>query len=792
MYDLLNKRDLKVFVTPLITLSLLCSPSLMFAADYPVVQMTKRNADNYAIDGNNGAENAQDVYLYSEDADNVNQQWYEVDRGDGYYSYQKVDTDYCLDGDNSGENAQNVYLWSCQESNYNQQWLKVDMGNGYYRMEKRNASGYSIDGNNGGENAQSIYLWESSDTNENQQWYFNYISGNDVTAAPVIASVFDDGTSHSSYPPTNVIDGDTSFASRWAASGSPVNLTIQLEEISAVSEVGIAWGRGDSRSYNFEIYARADTSGSWTRVFNDASSGSSADIEFFDITDIDAQQIRIKTSENSAGTDWTDITEVSFDEQTDNSEAHTYVGGGGYIAGALSVSCDTPSGFTVVNSISDMIGAMQSSNVSVALAPGSYAIDESNVTLFSTQTLPSDKTASTLFPVNGSNSNYDFRCANIEYDTDLWAQFGSNEVIQLRTVGNENTISHLTIEDIGDTAPTGGALGVMMDGRDNIIEGLVYTSRGSQPYGLGDAYGKGSGSVLSHDKHSAVLIRGLSNTLKQSTIYNYSYGHSVFMQGSEDTLIDGIYVQGELRSTADMLEANNPLYTAADERAAGVDFVTVWGYELPTGYWMSLQEAGIRAYNGGNTVIDGVNYDRGASDVTVLNSVIRHTRTGVTLVHATGTKYVENTTSLGCEQGFSIGSGDIVDSYADANVGPVLTFAYSSDSGTTADITVLETDGSKNGWGAVAYIAGKNHNITLRSDEDTINSDLQVVVSGDKHSIRHLEDSLQNQDQLTLTNSEINNLTHFPMLINTLAEGNSGESNGTISGYTSENSITQN
>lgn len=479
--------------------------------------------------------------------------------------------------------------------------------------------------------------------------------------------------------------------------------------------------------------------------------------------------------------------------RADVRSAQTYVGGGGTIAGAVEVSCETPSGFTLVNSLDQMIAAMNQSNVKVALAPGNYVLDESDVDLFTNQTLPGDQAASTLLPVNGSNSQYDFRCANISFDTDLWRQFGGNEVIQLRTVGNFNTISHLTIEDIGETSPSGGALGVMMDGRDNIIEGLVITSRGSQPYGLGDAYGKGGGPVLSHQKHSSVLIRGLRNTFKNSTVFNYSYGHSVFMQGSEDTLIDGIYVQGELRSTADMLAANNPRFTTADERAASVGFITEWGYKLPSGYWMSLQEAGIRAYNGGRTIIDGVEYEsRAAHDVTVLNSVTRHTRTGVTLVHATGTKYVENTTVVGCEQGYSIGSGDIVDSYADADIGPVITFAYSSDSGTNADITVLPTDGSKNGWGALAFIGGKNHNITLRSDENSVKTNLDVVVSGDKHSLRHLEDSLQNQDQLTLSGSVINNLTNYPMLINDLASGNSGQSNGQISGNAGGNNIKQN
>jgi len=264
------------------------------------------------------------------------------------------------------------------------------------------------------------------------------------------------------------------------------------------------------------------------------------------------------------------------------------------------------------------------------------------------------------------------------------------------------------------------------------------------------------------------------------------------MKGSDDTLIDGVYVQGELRSTDDMRDADDPRFALADARAESVNFVTEWGYQLPRGYWMSLQEAGIRAYNGGRTVIDGEEYERGANDVTVLNSVVRNTRTGVTLVHATGEKYVENTTVLGVEQGFSIGSGDIVDSYGDANVGPVLSFAYSSSRGTTADITILPTDGARNGWGALAFIGGSDHNITLRSSAGSVNQNLPIVVSGDKHSICHLNGALANQDNLTVRNTEINNLTNFPLVLNNLAEGTEGQSNGPVSGNTSENSVRQN
>jgi len=144
-------------------------------AERPVVHMTKRNASDYALDGNWGGEDGQDVYLWSADTSNVNQKWYEVYRGNGFYSYQKYDTEYCLDGNNGGENEQNVYLWNCDASNYNQHWERIEVSDGIYRLEKRNAPDYSIDGDNSGANGQNVYLYESDDSNKNQQWIFDYL-----------------------------------------------------------------------------------------------------------------------------------------------------------------------------------------------------------------------------------------------------------------------------------------------------------------------------------------------------------------------------------------------------------------------------------------------------------------------------------------------------------------------------------------------------------------------------------------------------------------------------------------
>lgn len=748
-----------------------------YSQDYPVIQMLKRNATSFAIDGNHGGDDGQDVYLWTENENSVNQQWYEIDRGNGYYSFQKVGTNYCLDGGNNGGDGQNVYLWSCVANNQNQHWLKVNVSGDYYRLEKRNAPGYSLDGNRGGVNGQSVYLWSSNNSNQNQHWLFNYVG----EAGGVDCNVSWSGS-------------DISI------SNETVNQTLEAVDISCADDVTIEMniqGSGSMENADYiNISYRVDGGApqalfSETNAFGQTTatasgiSGNTLEIIVDGFTSYADEvytisNVRVFNGENGGTT-------VEGNSPYRNNT--TFVGGGGYVSGALQHSCDTPSGYTIVNSLSAMRNAMSQSNVKVALAPGLYAIDDADTNIFTTMTLPGDEDGRILFPVTGSNSEYDFRCAKVEFNTNLWEVFGRANVIQLWTVGNNNKVYNLTIEDIGNTDPQGGALNIMMDGRDNLLDGAVITARGSEPYGLGDAYGKGGGSVLWHRKHSVALIRGLRSTVKQSTFYNYAYGHTVFMQASDDTLIDGIYVQGELRSTADMLASNNARFADSDARAAGVDYITEWGYKLPTGYWMSLQEEGIRAYNGGITVVDGVESTGAADTVTVLNSVVRHHRGGVTLVHANGDKYVENTTVIGNEGGFSIGSGDIVNCYADASVGAVLGFAYSSDSGTHADITVLSTDGSKNGSGVLAYIGGRNHNITLRSDGSALDPNLEIRVSGDKEDIRMLNGNLDYQNNLDATNIEFDNFTNYPVVLGSGASDVSGESDGPVSGNTGENSI---
>lgn len=133
-----------------------------------IVVLQKQNT-SFSIDGNRGAIEGQEVYLWDTDTNNVNQQWLETNLGSGYYSLSKVDTHLCLDGGAGGSRRQPITLEACNSGDYDQQWKKVPLSNGSFRFEKRDTN-FSIDGNRGAERRQQIYLWDSSNSNVNQQW----------------------------------------------------------------------------------------------------------------------------------------------------------------------------------------------------------------------------------------------------------------------------------------------------------------------------------------------------------------------------------------------------------------------------------------------------------------------------------------------------------------------------------------------------------------------------------------------------------------------------------------------
>ena len=157
-----------------------------------IVHLRKSNAPDYALDGGVGGAREHNVKLWDQNAANVNQQWEEIDRGDGYYSYRKMYTNFCIDGNVGGIDDQNVKLWDCENNNPNQHWRKVAVGNAF-QLIKRNADGFAIDGGEGGENDQNVKLWTSGPGNANQHWLISTLAGPNRTLETSIQTQNDTG-----------------------------------------------------------------------------------------------------------------------------------------------------------------------------------------------------------------------------------------------------------------------------------------------------------------------------------------------------------------------------------------------------------------------------------------------------------------------------------------------------------------------------------------------------------------------------------------------------------------------
>lgn len=429
----------------------------------------------------------------------------------------------------------------------------------------------------------------------------------------------------------------------------------------------------------------------------------------------------------------------------------------------ITVAVDSPEG---------LLPYLVQDNVTATLAPGTYTIDADDVN--STYGTP-------RFEFWGNNSTYDFTGVTINFAADIYDSNLSMSHMQI--YGNNNVLKNLSMIDLCDKygeAGKSGGVNLVIDGEFNRVEGFYFEIRGSYPYGYGDCFGKGATHTIKHWKHSGVLVRGNYNHLLNCTLMQESYGHCIFMQAASNPTIEGCYVQAETRTTDEMLAETSGA-------AFDIDFLTVWGFTLPPGYTKSTSEAGIRAYNAGNTYIDGVWYSRGTSDPTILNNTLVDTRVGVTLTHATGTKYVSGCTAIGTERGYAIGSGTIENCFSDVKHGPAFGVDYDSDNGIVADITILPHEGSHyNGSQHIAYITGRNHNLTFRGDVQNPELDLEINMGGD----RRIGSSYEVVDDYLADNIIINNLSGYPLILDDNSSDNTGQSIGAVSDDGASNSIT--
>ncbi|MEH1168699.1 polysaccharide lyase family 7 protein [Micromonospora sp. CPCC 205539] len=125
-----------------------------------------------------------------------------------------------------------------------------------------------------------------------------------ANALPVQAVVASD---HDGNVPANTLDG--SLSTRWSAEGDGSWIRFDLGASTQVGSVGLAWHSGDIRRSTFQVQASTDAS-SWTTIVSQRqSSGTTLQLETYDVNDRAARYVRVVGYGNTSN-DWNSITEA--------------------------------------------------------------------------------------------------------------------------------------------------------------------------------------------------------------------------------------------------------------------------------------------------------------------------------------------------------------------------------------------------------------------------------------------------------------------------------------------------
>lgn len=453
------------------------------------------------------------------------------------------------------------------------------------------------------------------------------------------------------------------------------------------------------------------------------------------------------------------------------------------VIGAVAVCCVLSTGLAMgepikINSLKKLAEYARQDNVSVKLKPGVYRLKDSSIgqeldlPYYKGDQLVRTFPAAALILFSGNNSSYDLSGAEIRLDTKLHQAFGSRKLYEVLVTGDNNLIEGLVLKDVGNHAPSHSAIMLTVMGDNNTIRNADLFIRGSYPYGYGHLLGKGGGSIVPGRKHSSLLVAGENTKLIGCKVVTRAFGHGIVMQGAVDTLIMDCYVEGENRTTDDMLaETSGPAFET------GFKSMYPPGKIVP-GQMKCLAEDGIRTYPYGSLV--GRNTER----VTVVDCVVKNMRAGVAIGSERGPSRIIGTTVTGAqERAFTLGSGGtILDCKGDAVYGPLLAFSDARVRDCIIDLELIGTT-SKYEVKRLMEINGSGHHVTLRNYNGKRRAISAPIVFGesDYADIYLFRDPDMNLGRFCgAKNCTLINETGMPIVFSEWSENNAVTTNGKI------------
>ncbi len=466
-----------------------------------------------------------------------------------------------------------------------------------------------------------------------------------------------------------------------------------------------------------------------------------------------------------------------------------------------------------VSSVAELISAIEESDLYIKMTGGVYYVDDKslmqafdipihdNVIAEATGApTPSGSTyaVTSLLNFSGSRNTIDLTDVYIYFNTSIFDELGSVRIFQNVITGHQNTITGLTFVCYGtDTEdnpsyPKDSAITMVVHGVGNTLDGVYIQSKGSYPYGYGYMHGKSGTSAagITPKKQSTFLIAGSDTQVLNSTVRAGAFGHGIVIQGAQNTYIEGCLVQGDMRSTDDIL-ANDPLGIAAstnnfsqypphNTKGSECETHSVGsGYYITAGEMIALSEDGVRTYN------EGSNYNTTTTtNVTIKNTTVKNMRGGFHLEYGSGEMIIEDCTAQGNQtQGYTVDSGtSIINCKGDAMYSPLITNWYNRSNATVEVALMPDTpeDERFRPW-RIAEIAGSNNNITITLDDPTDSAwdSYTPLADGIVLGASYYND-VQGSNSPVASYSTVVNETGLPMLITNGSNNNTITTNGTV------------
>lgn len=433
-----------------------------------------------------------------------------------------------------------------------------------------------------------------------------------------------------------------------------------------------------------------------------------------------------------------------------------------------------------VDSIDELRQAAKQSGQQIVMKPGDYQIADRKGLVF-------------------SGSDNEVELSGVKFDVPIEVASG-RDLFQL--TGSNITIRGGSIEDTypgGSTEVTdfgsynqGRKYGRMNEmvirGDNNRVIGMKMIIRGSYPYGYGNMFGIGGGSVLRLRKHCGIQITGNDAVIDGCQIKMEAFGHAIFVQGGNRTTVRNTIVEGTVRRS-------NDCYAETDDGdlAKRFNYKLQWpedvrGLPIPRDHMINCTEDGIRAY-------------KGAGEMIVDNCVVKKSRGGIKLYMAKKAT-VTNCEVLDCVvQGYSLPRrGVIRNCSGNAAYGPLLYVHSDSHSGQQIDLEVLPAPHSL-GDHPLAAIKGKGHDIRLwqRSPAeetlrpiivgyalrfDFLSVDFPDVPKGHETLFEKHAPKTYRASDITLTNE-----TQHPIVLAELSSGNHVSSLGPVTDLGIDNEL---